>query len=146
MGTSQRTATEYAVFNGTTTGIANWNSSPVFCDDFRNAILEFTAIAGSTLTIKIKWSNFSRVDTQTTAENIPNFASADSVTNPWSYMQGINLADGSLIAGTTGFTYTASAGTNKIEVNANQVRWLGVEIAGLSAGGIKAKWTLSDNR
>lgn len=48
-------------------------------------------------------------------------------------MQGINLADGSLVSGTTGFTYTASAGTNKIEVNCNQVRWLGVEISGYSA-------------
>lgn len=146
MGTSQRTATEYAVFNWTTTGVSDSNSSPVLCDDFRNAVLEFTATAGTTLTIKIKGSNFSRVDTTTTAENIPNFASADSVTNPWSYVQGINLADGSLIAGATGFTYTASAGTNKIEVNCNQLRWLGVEISGRSAGGIKAKWTLSDNR
>lgn len=146
MGTSQRTATEYAVYNWTTTGVANWTSTPVFCDDFRNAILEFTATPATTLTIKIKWSNFSRVDNTNLSENIPNFASADSVTNPWSYMQSINLADWSLIAGATGFTYTASAGTNKIEVNCNQVRWLGVEIAGLTAGWIKAKWTLSDNR
>lgn len=134
MGTSQRTATEYAVFNGTTTGVTNSNSSPVFCDDFRNAVLEFTATAATTLTIRIKGSNFSRVDTTTTAENIPDFAVADSVTNPWSYLQGINLADGSLIAGSTGFTYTASAGTNKIEVNCNQIRWLGVEISSRSAG------------
>ena len=54
MGTAQRTAVDYAIFNGTTTGVSNSNSSPFFCDDFRNAVLEVTATAGSTLTIRVK--------------------------------------------------------------------------------------------
>jgi len=45
------------------------------------------------------------------------------MTNPWTYLQSVDLNDGSSIAGSTGISLTTS-GTREYEINLNQKRWV----------------------
>lgn len=146
MSTSQRTWLKYLVFNGTTTGIANGSSSAYLADDFQNIVLEVTASANTTLTIKVVGSNYSPEDNTSLTEEYPNFGAADSQTNPWSYISIIDLDSRTAIPGSTGTTYTAQAGTRKFNIETNQVRWIGLEISGYSAGSVRALLSMVDNR
>lgn len=76
----------------------------------------------------------------------PVFTSADSVTNPWSYISMVNLDTRVAIPGSTGTTYTAQSGTRKFNVETNQLTWFGIEISGYSAGGVRVKIAFTDNR
>lgn len=146
MSTSQRTATRYLIFDGTTTGISNGSSIAYFADDFKNAVLEVTAQAGSTLTIKVVASNFSREDNTNPDEDYPNFGAADSITNPWSYISMVDLDTRAAITGSTGYSYAAAGGTKKFNIETDQMKWFGVEISGLSAGGARVQISFVDNR
>ncbi len=151
MGTSQRTAQRYLLFAGATAvgdvpaGASNESTKAYFNDDFRNSVLEITASNPVSLTIKVVGSNISDVNTTSATETYPNFAVADSVTNPWSYLQIVDLNTGVFSTGSTGVAIT-TAGTYKYEVNVNAVRWVGLEISGYVSGSIKASITLTDNR
>lgn len=58
----------------------------------------------------------------------------------------IDLDTRTAIPGSTGYTFTATAGTRKFNIETNQVRWIGLEISGRSAGGVRALLTFVDNR
>lgn len=151
MGTSQRTSQKYLLFAGSAAsgsvpaGNANTTTIAYFNDDFRNAVLEITASAAVNLTIKVVGSNLSDVNSTSATEQYPVFTNADSVTNPWSYLQIVDLNTGNFIPGTTGVALSV-AGTYKYEVNVNAIRWVGLEISSYVAGNIKASISLTDNR
>lgn len=109
-------------------------------------VLEVTASANTTLTIKVVGSNYSAEDATSLTEEYPNFGAADSQTNPWSYISIIDLDSRTAIPGSTGTTYTAQAGTRKFNIETNQVRWIGLEISGYSAGSVRALLSMVDNR
>lgn len=146
MSTAQRTSVKYLIFNGTTTGIANGSSQAYFCDNFQNMTLELTASAASTLTVKVVGSDLGREDNTNLSENYPVFSSADSITNPWSYISIVDLDSRTAIPGTTGTVYTAQAGTRKFNVETQWMTWFGLEISGYSAGWVRAKISFYDNR
>ena len=109
----------------------------MLADDFQNIVLEVTATAATTLTIKVVGSNYSPEDNATLTEEYPDFGAADSITNPWSYISMIDLDTRTAIPGSTGYTFTAAAGTRKFNIETNQVRWIGLEISSRSAGGVR---------
>lgn len=151
MGTSQRTLQRYLAYAGSAAsgdvpaGNANTTTKAYFCDDFRNAVIEITASNPVSLTIKVVGSNLSDVNSTSAADQYPVFTNADSQTNPWSYLQIVDLNTGNFIPGTTGVAI-ATAGTYKYEINVNEIRWMGIEISSYVSGNIKASVTFTDNR
>lgn len=142
MGTSQRNSVPYLVFNGAT---ANAYSSPLFAQDFRNAVVEITILgAGATTTVSFWGSNLSDVISGAKAAGYaPDFSAANSAINPKSLIQNVTLSDGSPVDGTVTL---GAAGTYKFEVNTNYLRWFGLQLASTANATITATVTFTDNR
>jgi len=108
---------------------ANGASTPQNFASFRDVELQL-ATTGFTGVIKFVGSN---------ADAAPDFASAASASNPWSYISTVDQIDGSAIAGGTGISYTTDTSVKNIEANTNAFKWVGVIISGYSAGSITVK-------
>lgn len=145
MATSQRNSVQYLVFDWTTSWNANGASQAYLAEDFRNAVIEITASNPVSLTVKFVGSNLSNNSTTSLATAYPNFWAADSMTNPWTYLQSVDLNDWSSITGSTGITFT-TAWTKEYEINLNQKRWVWMIISGYTSWSIKATITFTDNR
>ena len=132
------------MFDGkTTTGF----SQAYLGEDFRNAVVEIT-VTGATPTVLLKFigSNLSPVNSTAVASSqYPVFSNADSATNPWSYIEVQDLADGSSKTGSTGVTLSA-AGTSKYEFNTNGMRWFGLQLATMTTATVSATLSFYDNR
>lgn len=142
MGTSQRNSVPYLVFNGKTD---DGYSSPLFAQDFRNAVVEITAIgSGATTTVSFWGSNLSDVISGAKAAGYaPDFSASNSAINPKSLIQNVTLADGTPVDGTVTI---GAAGTYKYEVNTNYLRWFGLQLASTSNATVTATVTFTDNR
>lgn len=91
---------------------------------FRNVEHELV-MTGFTGTIKFVASN---------ADIAPDFGSAASLTNPWSFVKCIEQIDGSSVNGGTGVTGAAETSVRQFEMNTNGFKWVGAIISGYSAG------------
>lgn len=105
-----------------------------FVDGFDHIELElFSSNALNNYTVKIVGSD---------QEDKPNFNEAVSETNRWNYIQSVELPDGNIVDGATGFT--VSGALNKIvELNVNKLRWLGLLVT-YTAGDLTAFVNLAD--
>ena len=66
--------------------------------------------------------------------------------NPFSFLQAINLEDGSAVDGDTGVELNTSADTIRLyEVNINAVDWLTVFLTARQAGSVSIKATVATN-
>lgn len=114
------------ILSGATTAITGKVMHVV---DFRNIVLALSTSGSANFTAKVQGS------INTIA---PDFTSASSPTNMWTYIQSIDLADQSTVNGATGI---ASAGTDvnrTLEINTNLLVWVTVTITAISAGAITA--------
>lgn len=108
---------------------ANASSASINVVAFRHIEFEVSQV-GFTGTIKFVGSN---------ADAYPDFSSAASGTNPWSYIQTIDQIDGSTIAGGTGIASTTVTAVRNLEANVNGFKWVGVILSGVSAGSVTIK-------
>jgi hypothetical protein len=95
--------------------------------DFRNFVIGISTSGNANFTLKVQGS------IQTLA---PDFTSAASPTNMWTYIQSIDLADQSTVAGATGIVATGTDLNRTLEVNVNLLRWVTVTVTAYSAGAI----------
>jgi hypothetical protein len=95
--------------------------------DFRDFILAITTTGNAQFTMKIQGS---------IQKSRPDFSSAASPTNQWSYLQAIDLADQSVANGATGIAATGTDLNKQVEVNINGQRWICVTITAYTAGAI----------
>jgi len=111
---------------------------PKIATDFRNATFEVATDGGGTanFTIKFQWS---------TSKEKPDFDSAVSVSNIWSYIEAIDLEDGSSIAGNTGVSTSWADLYKYFAANADGLRWYNVEVTTYSAGAVTVKGYLFSN-
>ena len=68
----------------------------------------------------------------------PTWASAQSVTNRWDYIQVVDLEDGAGIDGDTGIALTGTDDFRLLEANVNGLKWVNARITTWSAGA----WTV----
>jgi hypothetical protein len=103
------------------TGIGN----NIFCQDFRHAVVSVHTAGSANMTLKFAGS---------ISESAPDFASAQSPTNSYDFVEAKDLQDGSAIDGDTGI---APAGTDEnrlFEINVNGLQWLNARITARAAG------------
>jgi len=109
--------------------------NPCFVDGFRHIELELDSNeATNAFTVKIAVSD---------QEEMPNFNSAASETNRWSYVQLKDLADGSSVNGATGIV-VAGAIHRLFELNTNKLRWVCPIVSSYTAGYLTANVNMAD--
>lgn len=109
-------------------------------EDFRNAILQIVTASSFNGTIQVAGS-LGKTD-----GSCPNFGATVSSSNPWGFLQCVDLVDGSAVDGGDGVT---SAGTdiyNNLEVNINTQKFLTVLPTAWTAGAITVKLLLTNNK
>lgn len=108
-------------------------------EDFRNCIFSVETTGSANFTLKPAGSLGKPVSAQNSHGDTPNFAATQSPSNPYSFLQIINLDTAAAVNGATGVT---SAGTdlhNMYEVNINAVKYLTFVLTAWSAGALTVK-------
>ena len=112
----------------------------LFVRDFKNVVVDLITAAlagGSSVTLKLQGA---------IGDSCPDFSAAASVSNPWSFIQGIDLNDGLAKDGSTGFTIAGVDDFKKIEFNVNGLDWVNIQLSGYAGpGNVTAKATAFDN-
>lgn len=110
-----------------TTGV----SVPMLVKDYESLLLEFVPV-GFTGTIKFVGSY---------KDDMPDFDSAQSISNAWDYVKVIDVQDGAGINGDTGIPLTTITDVRMLEVNTSRLVWVGAVVTARSAGAVTAKCT-----
>lgn len=97
--------------------------------DFRHVTLQ-VAMANFTGTVKFAISD---------ADTMPDFDSAASASNPWSYVQVKDLIDNSSVNGGTGVAGVAATSVANYEVNTNSHRWVCAIVTAFTDGTVTVK-------
>ena len=111
-----------------------------FIPDFRNAVLQIGTSATATTTIKIAGS-LGKTD-----GSAPNFGATISVSNPWAFVEAVDLSDGSSVAGGTGIVVAGTDILKQFEVNINTLKFLTLIPVTWTQGAITAKLLLTNNK
>lgn len=101
--------------------------------DFKNAVLQFFTGGTATLTVKVAGS------AGKLNGDAPNFGATVSVSNPYSFLQIINLDTGAAVNGATGIAATGTDLANTYEVNINGMKYLTLIPTAWTQGSITAK-------
>lgn len=115
--------------------------------DYRNIILSVETSGSANFTFKIAGSLGKPVTVASDkySEDTPNFGATQSASNPYTFLQIINLDTAAAVNGATGVT---SAGTdlhNSYEVNVNAIEYMTLVLTAWSAGTITVTALIADN-
>ena len=126
MSLSGRQVLHYTVLDAkATTGVGN----TIDVRDFRNAVIKIGTSGSANLTVKIQGA----IASPSNDFLAPDFASAQSVTNHWDYVQAIDLNDGTPLNGDTGFVVTGVDDFKNYEVNINGFDYINLSVTSRSA-------------
>lgn len=127
--------------NGANTGLV-CKAPPVFLvSDFKNAILSLITSGTATMTLKIIGSmgQLSTLSENSPRQGMPNIGGTVSASNPWSYLQSINLDTGLSINGSTGIPATGTDLNLQLEVNINAQKYITIVPTAWTQGAINVK-------
>lgn len=125
---------------GGTTGFFMTAPKVPLISDFVNAELHIITTGTSTMTIKVAGS-LGKNDGSS-----PNFGATQATTNPYTYLQIVDLQGHATVDGDTGVVLSG-ADVNKIyEVNINAMKYLTVYPSAWTAGVLTVKLLLTDNK
>lgn len=110
--------------------------------DYRHAELQVTSAGTSTWTFKLMGSLGKLRADASVHTDCPNFGGTQGKTNPWGYIQLVDLADGSTVDGATGIATTGTDISKVYEVNTNGLKWLALLPTAWTQGSITAKLKL----
>jgi len=99
----------------------------IFCRDFRHAVVTVNTASSANLTLKFAGS---------IAATAPNFAAAQSVSNPFDYIQAKDLEDGSSVDGDTGIAPAGTDDQRIFELNINGLEYLTAIVTAWAAGSV----------
>ncbi len=103
--------------------------------DFDKITFAIVTATGSTLEYKFQGA----IDLPEEGVGNPvDFSAASSVTNPWDYLDVIDVEDGASIDGDTGVSITTTAETRLFTVNVEGLSYVAITVTARSAGSITA--------
>lgn len=126
------------IFNG---AVANGVGKTIPATEFKNAIIELSSASSGSFVIKAQWA----MGIGTLWNTAPNFGTSKSATNPWDYLEMIDLNDGSSIDGDTWITFAWTDDVRLFEVNINAMDFLNFEISSYTAGSVNLRVRLYTN-
>lgn len=110
-----------------TTGLGTGANNPLLVEDFDYLVI---SVAGATLpdlTVKFQGSIL---------QAKPDFASAQSVANPWDYVQVRDYQNASSIDGDTGVVFAGTADVRQFRVNVDGLKWFAANVTARAAGSV----------
>lgn len=115
-------------------------------EDFRNVIFSLHTTGSATLTFSVAGS-LGKLNNSSAnlSQNMPNFSATQSPSNPYSFLQSINLDSGATVNGSTGIATTSTDINNMFEVNINGVKYIALYPTAWTAGAITVKIQLYSN-
>lgn len=126
---SKRTYQNYVILDAKA---ATGAGTAINMQDYRHAVISFATDGGgdAALTVKVQGS------IETTE---PTWASAQSVTNHWDYIDVIDLQDGASIDGDTGVAVATADDYRLLQVNCDGLKWLNVIVTARTEGEVTVK-------
>ncbi len=109
--------------------------------DFRNCVIAIGTASSANLTVKCKGA----VALANSDYTAPDFSAAQTVANNWSYVQMVDLNDGTPVTGSTGFVAAGTDAFKLYEVNVNGLDFITLDVTARSAGSVTATAQLSTN-
>jgi len=115
--------------------------------DWRNVIISVSTSGSFNGTFKIAGSLGKPVvlPSDKTSEDTPNFGATISASNPYSFLQIINLDTAAAINGATGVTSAGTDLQNTYEINVNGVKYITLVFTAWTAGTVTVKALTTDN-
>lgn len=118
----------------------------ILIQDFRNIILQVGTSGTSTMTVKVAGSLGKPNSAQSSPRyDYPNMGGTVSPSNPYSFLQAINLDTGATVNGATGIVVGGTDINNQYEINTNAMKYLTLIPVTWSAGAITVKALLVSN-
>lgn len=111
-------------------------------EDFTNVELQFSTASSANMTVKIAGSQGLPLGSHTNHGDTPNFGATISSTNPYSYLQMVNLDDNSSLDGSTGIVLTGTDVIRNYEVNTNGMKYICPIVTAWSAGTISMRFKM----
>lgn len=130
---------------GGATGVLAKGPKVVFVQDHKNAILHVVTTGTSTLTLKVAGSLGKLSSDANTHGDTPNFAATQSDSNPYTYVQIVNLDTAATVNGATGIVATGADINNTYEINVNALKYLCIFPISWTQGAITAKLLLTED-
>lgn len=103
---------------------------PIDVTDYDHIVLAIDTEDNANLTVKFQGSIL---------ETKPDFSAAQSVSNPWDFVQVKDLEDGSSIDGDTGLAPAGTDDHRLFEVNTNGLKWFCARVTARSAGKVTVR-------
>lgn len=110
----------------------------VFASDFRTIVLQVSTTGTATTTLKVAGTLGTTIDTA------PNFGATVSASNPYAFLQIINLDTGSAINGATGIVVAGTDINNQYEINVNSEKYVTVFPISWTQGAISIRALVTD--
>lgn len=128
-------------------GICMKAPTVILIQDWRNVVISVFTSGTSTMTVKVAGSLGKIVNTSLTNLNVnePLFAGTISASNPYQFVQIINLDTAAALNGATGIVLSGADTQTQYEVNVNLLKYFTVYPVTWSAGTITVKALVSDN-
>ena len=124
----------YTIFNAKA---ATGAGAVIPCGDFTHAIISFNTASSANMTVKFAGS---------IAETAPVFTNAQSVSNPFDYIQVKDLQNGTSIDGDTGVALAGTDDQRMFEVNINALQYLTAVVTAYAAGSVTMTIRLDNNQ
>ena len=109
---------------------ATGTATAIPAGDYEKVVFQLGSASSGNYTLKFQISN-------SVAQ--PDFSSAASVTNHWTYVDVIDGADGASIDGATGVVATGTDLFKNLTMNFDRARWVCATITAYAAGAITLK-------
>lgn len=107
------------------------------CGDFTHAVISLHTASSANLTTKFAGS---------IAETAPDFSAAQSVSNPFDYIQVKDLQNGASIDGDTGVAQAGTDDNRIFEMNINALQYLTAIVTARAAGSVTVTVRLYNNQ
>lgn len=115
-------------------------------EDFRNIIFSLHTSGSLNATLKVAGSLGKPVSNTTQGNDTPNFGATQSKSNPFTFLQIIDLQGAATIDGDTGIVSAGTDINKTYEVNVNGMKYITIIPTAWSAGTITVKAQLYNNQ
>ena len=110
---------------------ADGNTDPLNVEAYKTITLSIGSDAAADLTLKVKGTTESQQTTDV------DFTASQGLDNRWDYILCKDREDDAGLDGDTGIVISGGADARQLEVNANALDFICLEVSGYSAGSIK---------
>jgi hypothetical protein len=112
---------------------ANGAGSALNVSEHKNISISFATDGGGDAALTVKFQG-------SIEETEPTWASAQSVTNMWDYIEVVDLENGSPIDGDTGVAVATADDYRLFEMNVNGLKWVNAIVSGRTQGEVTVKF------